>query len=108
MCTVQATRRYIDLHLEEPLNLKDLARMFNYSDYYFTLKFREESGMTPKEYIRLRRLEWSKFLLKTTTDSIQEISGRLQFCASSYFSDNFRKAFGMTPQAYRASNPVDG
>ena len=92
---------YIDLHLEEKLTLADLADMLGYSEYYFSKKFKREVGITPKEYIRRQRLERAKLLLRTSQDSVQTISERLQFCSLSYFSESFRKSSGITPSQFR-------
>lgn len=60
-----------------------------------------ETSQTPKAYLLGKRFERSKFLLKNTDKSIGEISARLRFCSQSYFTEQFRKRFGLTPMAYR-------
>lgn len=92
---------YIDLHLEDELTLPMLARLSGYSDYYVSRRFKKEVGMTPKEYIRKKRLERAKFLLHATQADVQEISERLRFCSHSYFADAFRKEVGMSPTQWR-------
>lgn len=98
---VQACLDYIGLHLEDELTLQTLARLSGYSDYYISKRFKREVGMTPKEYIRKKRLERAKFLLRTTQADIQEISARLRFCSQSYFSESFRKEMGINPTQWR-------
>ena len=95
---------YIDLHLEEPVRLEELAREMGYTEYYLTKKFRQETGKTLKEYIREKRIERARFLLTTTDLSIHDISERLQFGSQSYFTETFRKAVGIHPTAYREEN----
>lgn len=92
---------YINLHLEEVLTLETLADMAGYSTYYLSKRFKREVGQTPKEYIRNQRLERAKFLLRTTTKSIQDISENLCFSSKSYFADVFHKSTGITPSEYR-------
>ncbi len=98
---VQSCMDYIDLHLEDELTLQTLARLSGYSDYYVSKRFKKEVGTTPKEYIRKKRLERAKFLLRSTGADIQEISERLRFCSQSYFSDLFRRETGMNPTQWR-------
>ena len=94
---------YINLHLEDELSIEALAGMFGYSEYYLSKKFKKETGKSVKEFIRIQRLERAKMLLKNDHYTILEISERLKFCAPSYFSDAFRKEYGISPTEYRES-----
>lgn len=100
---VRACCEYMDLHLEEEITLSRLAQQAGYTEYYLSRKFRQETGLTPKEYLRKKRLERAALLLRTTTEDVQDISERLQFCSQSYFAEHFRKKFGVTPTQYRSS-----
>jgi AraC-like DNA-binding protein len=97
-------KEYIDLHKEDEIRLKDIAREFGYTEYYLTKKFHNETGTTIKEYIRDVRLEYSKYLLKHEKEPVREISDRLRFTSQSYFTDCFRKKYGMTPNEYRQTD----
>ncbi len=92
---------YIANHLEEEITLQDLARSTGYAEYYFSKKFKQETGMSPADYIRSKRLERAASLLKTTDMGIQEIAAQLQFCSHSYFTDSFRRKYGVSPAKYR-------
>jgi len=87
--------------MEENITLEDLAKEFGYSTYYLSKKFKAETGQTFKEYLRSIRLERAKFLLLNSDLSILEISEKLQFCSASYFSDSFRKTYGISPTVFR-------
>lgn len=94
---------YIMMHLEEEIAITDLAHHVGYSDYYCSKKFKKETGMTPAEYIRRKRLEAAANLLTSSNDDIQEIAARLQFGSQSYFTDSFRKLYGVSPREYRSA-----
>lgn len=70
-------------------------------DYYFSKKFKQEVGITLAEYIRSKRLERAAMLLQSTNEDVQAIAMRLQFCSQSYFTDSFRKKYGISPSKYR-------
>lgn len=99
--SIQACCDYINLHLEESLDLPTLAQQAGYSEYYLSRKFKKETGIPPSEYIRRKRLERAAHMLRTTGEDVQKISTRLQFSSQSYFSECFRKQYGQTPTAYR-------
>lgn len=92
---------YITLHLEEDISISDLASLTGYSDYYCSKKFKKETGMTPAQYIKDARLKAAANLLATSNEEIQEIAARYKFGSQSYFTDSFRRQYGMSPSEYR-------
>lgn len=101
---IQQCCDYISLHLEEEITLDQLAVQTGYASYYLSRKFKKEVGSIPADYIRRQRLDRAAFLLRTTNEDVQTISFRLQFSSQSYFSESFRKVYGMTPTEYRKNN----
>ena len=98
---IEAACSYIERHLEEELSIASLASYAGYMEYYFSKKFKRELGLTPAEYIRKKRLEKAALLLRSSDLDAQQIATRLQFCSQSYFTDCFRKEFGVSPTKYR-------
>ena len=94
---------YIELHLEEDLSLPELARTVGYTEAYLSRRFKQETGMNLRDFIRAARIERAKILLTTTEESVQHIAERLRFCSPSYFSEVFRKTTGQLPLDYRYS-----
>ena len=92
---------YIDTHLEEELSLGLLAERVNYSESYLSHKFKDETGVKIREYIRNKRLERAKALLLSSAVSVQDIATRYHFCSQSYFAEAFKAAYGTTPSQYR-------
>lgn len=100
---IEGACAYIARHLEDEIHLPGLARNAGYTDYYFSKKFKRETGVSPAEYIKEKRLEAAAALLKTTGLEIQEVASRLQFCSQSFFSDCFRRKYGVSPSKFRRS-----
>lgn len=96
---------YINMHLEEKLSLRDMAERLKYSEAYLSRKFRQETGLSFKEYIRRQRLEQAKALLKDSALDIRDISDRLHFCSPSYFAEQFKAEFGLSPSQWREQAP---
>lgn len=101
---IQHCVHYIDLHLGEKLSVKILAKETGYSEYYLAQKFKKEMHVNLVEYIKHRRIDRAKLLLRSSDQSIQEIAEFLGFCNSSYFAENFRDIVGCTPATYREGN----
>ncbi len=99
---IQSICDRLTLHPEEAYDIRSLASGLGYSEYYFSRKFRQETGKTIKEYLLEQKLEKSKLLLKSTSMSVQDIAESLGFCSPSYFGKLFKKAVGMSPGDFRS------
>lgn len=98
---IQACCNYIDLHLSEKITLKNLAAEAGYAEYYLAQKFKKEMKKTLTQYMKEQKIERAMLLLRSTRQSIQDISDTLGFCNPSYFTETFRRQTGMTPGEYR-------
>lgn len=95
---------YIALHSREKLSIAQLASQAGYTEYYFSHKFKQETGYSVSDYIRHEKIRQAKLLLSGTNLSVQEISDELSFGSRSYFSSSFQKETGLSPSAYREQN----
>jgi AraC-like DNA-binding protein len=75
------------------VSLRQLYRAFNGSE-------------SPAARIRRRRLEQAAQLLASrgAPPQVERVAGQCGFVSSEYFSRAFRREFGMSPRAYRASH----
>ena len=97
-------KHYIDQHFKESLSLEQLADKAHMNKYYLAHTFKEEYGVSPINYMITRRIVESKYLLAETDLSLSQIAAVLGFSSSSYFSQSFRNAEGMSPTEYRKAN----
>ena len=91
----------ISLHPEETPDLEQLAKKYGYTPYYFSKKFKQETGMTLRDYAIKQKIEKAKHLLTENAMSISDISAYLGFTSQSYFGSVFRKYTGTTPSKYQ-------
>ncbi len=95
---------YIAMHIKEKLSIPQLAEQVGYTEYYFSHKFKNETGYSVTDYIKHEKIKQAKLLLSGTKMSIQEISDELSFGSRSYFSSSFQKETGLSPSEYREQN----
>lgn len=93
--------QYINNHIEEELNLEELAEKYHVSDRYIRKYFNKYLGMNCTKYISMLRISKAKELLWNSNKSITEIAMLTGFNSSQYFSRVFHKYMNMTPAAYR-------
>ena len=92
-------------HNNDTLTLKCLAEKLDYSEYYFSRKFKEISGMQFRDYLRYRRLAFALKQIRDTEDGILDIALNYGFSSHEAFTRAFKAAYGMTPSEYR-QNPI--
>ncbi|MBQ8555588.1 MAG: helix-turn-helix transcriptional regulator [Clostridia bacterium] len=88
-------------HQDEALTLSRLAHHLGYSEYHFSRKFREVSGMQFRDYLRYRRLAFALKELRDTEKGILDIALNYGFSSHGAFTRAFKDAYGITPSEYR-------
>lgn len=92
---------HVDRHLAHPLEVRDLARLAGLSVPRFHARFVSETGLTPLEFVRLRRLQQGRELLITTQLAVGDIAARVGYSSQSAFTAALSREFGCTPRALR-------
>ncbi len=98
---VQRAVQHINENFTEDITLERLAKYVNLSKTYFSVIFKQATGIAPYDYLILRRIERALELLRYTNDSIVDISGKCGFNSLSNFNRRFKNATGMSPKEYR-------
>lgn len=92
---------YIREHLNEKLEVTDMARLAGYSKYHFIPFFSEAVGCPCLQYIHMLRIQQAKKLLKDTDMGVNQISEESGFESVSYFIQIFKRSENCTPGRYR-------
>ena len=92
---------FLYIHLEDHLNLEDLASELNLSISYMSNCFKKNMGISIMKYYKKIKINRAKTLIKSTDKSILEISTTLSFCDQCNFSKIFKDIVGCTPIEYR-------
>ena len=98
---VAAARAYLLEHVDQSVSLGDLARMYSLDRFYFQKLFKRHTGLSPKRFQMLARVNRAKELLQATDRPVSEIAGMVGVESASRFIALFRAYEGMTPGAYR-------
>lgn len=96
-----AIHAHVDRHLAHPLAVRDLARLAGLSVPRFHARFVSETGMTPMEFVRRRRVQQGRELLISTRLAVGEIAARVGYASQSAFTAALNREFGRTPRALR-------
>jgi len=92
---------YLDKHASDPFDATIVADNFHISYGYLAKLFKNELGMTMKEYVNSVRVRNASFDLLGTDLSIVDIAIQHGFVSSKAFYKEFEKVYHMTPKQYR-------
>jgi AraC-like DNA-binding protein len=98
-------RDLVDVRYFEPIGVEHMARAAGLSRAHFSREFRRVFGESPRAYLLTRRLERAAALLRNTDRSVAEICFSVGLRSVGSFTTSFKRAYGVTPSAYRASFP---
>ncbi len=95
---------YLHQNYAHPINRKDIAGAVGVSENYLSQIFRQETNLSPWDYLNRFRIQKAKELLGQTEDTVTAIATRVGFNDSAYFSRVFHKLTGHSPQDFRKSS----
>ena len=90
-------------HLDSNVSLDALASRAGWSPFHLHRAFTRMVGETPKQYTLRLRLEGAAARLLASDDSIVNVALSAGFKSHEVFTRAFRRYFGRTPAAYRAT-----
>ena len=92
---------YIEGHLAEELSVRDLAAGCYVSADHLTRLFKKKYGKTVSEFIQDKRITLAGELLSRGDQTISMVANTVGFGNYSYFTEQFKKRYGMTPREYQ-------
>ena len=85
---------------QNDLTVCELAAMCGISEVYFRRLFLNTFGISPKEYIIQKRIEYAKTLLSSKDFSVGEVGILCGYTEPCHFSREFSKRVGISPMQY--------
>ncbi len=95
---------YIYVHIMDRITIHELASAISISPAHLSRIFKQETGISVSEYIRQRKIDMAKNLLRFSDYDFADIAAMLSYSSQSHFIQHFRTQMGMTPKAYRDRN----
>ncbi|WP_338553204.1 response regulator [Paenibacillus sp. KS-LC4] len=93
--------KYIHESMGMPLSIKEVAQHVHLNPSYFSVLFKEETGVSFSDYVIRLRMKRAKELLYHSPLSLDGISEQIGLQTASYFIRFFKKYEGITPKQYR-------
>lgn len=94
-------REWARHHLDRPIGLTDLAACESMSVRTFTRRFRDETGLSPAQWLAQQRVERVQQLLEETELTVESIAERTGFGTAAALRRQLRERLGTSPRTYR-------
>lgn len=98
---VKKSKLYVKENIEGEITLNVVAQYLNISKNYFCSMFKQETGINFLNYIVQQKIERAKKMLVEENMKVYEVSERLGYSDTTYFSKLFKRNVGVTPQEYK-------
>ena len=92
---------YIQNHYSYPLQVGEIADYVGINRSYLYTLFKEQSGMSPKEYLTNFRITRAAQLLEITELSIESVAMSCGYQNTLGFSKIFKARMGVAPSVYK-------
>jgi AraC-like DNA-binding protein len=107
---IERVIQHMKEHLDEPLDLEQLAWAAATSKFHFVRVFDQVTGTTPHHFLACLRVQRAKELLLSTDAPITDICLQVGYSSLGSFSRTFSSLVGVSPQEFRSLprrlNPV--
>ena len=94
-------QEYIEAHLCDKITMAALARAARYSQWHAARLFKEVTGKSPFEYVRLRRLSGAAERLQGTSCKVIDVALDFVFDSHEGFTRAFARQLRMPPAHFR-------
>jgi len=99
---IKATIRFIVNNFAESISIADAANEVHLTPNYLGILFKQEVGVTFRDYLNTIRLNQAEDMLRAGDGSITEIALKCGFKDVFYFSRLFKKYKGATPSSVQS------
>ncbi len=100
---IEKALTYLFQNYHNQISLSVVAKYVNISEEHLSRKFKKEIGQNFIDYLNNLRMKKAKILIETTDLRISEIGEIVAMSNASYFSNAFKKQFGLSPTELRGN-----
>src|SRR5580658_10583646 len=106
LATWQAKRTlaYIEANLALKMEISDLANVVALTRSHFSRAFKHSVGLSPRDYVVVRRVERAKVMISGTREPLAEVALACGFADQAHLNRRFRDIVGISPGRWRRSN----
>ncbi len=98
---VSDVQRYLQENYEQQISISDIADKYFVSKFYLSHIFKEQTGMSPRQFLTFTRLSKAYNLLHDPDFSVSDIAEKCGFTSTSYMIKKFGEQYNISPNKFR-------
>ncbi|MBA2961860.1 MULTISPECIES: GlxA family transcriptional regulator [Ramlibacter] len=98
---IRTVQEHVLSHLKADLSVPRLAARARMSERNFTRVFRDETGMTPAQFVENARIDEARRLLEDSDVPLKRLATNIGYATVDAFSRAFNRRLGVSPREYR-------
>lgn len=98
---IKVAKDFLDQHFAQPISFQDLSKKACISQRQLLALFKQQLGVTPRQYLLDKRMAHAKQLLEQSSLPIQIVAEQSGYQSLSAFSSRFTQHFGQSPKHFR-------
>ena len=98
--TFQELQRWVVANPGEDHSVPNLAKRVGLSTRHFARLFRNETGMTPAQWVEAARIEAARSMLESASNSPKQVAALCGFADVNVLRRAFKRQIGVTPSEY--------
>lgn len=104
MYKIQEAINYIENHLQDKLNIDEVAKAINYAPSSLQNLFSAITGYSVGEYIRFRRLSCAADDISDNKESVTDVAFKYSYETVESFSKAFKRTYDVSPSKFSKTN----
>lgn len=92
----------------QTVTLHHLAQRFHFSEEYLSRRIKQNLGKGFSALIQQLKLNHAAEALRSSVMSVREVAATVGYDSVDHFSRSFKKAYGLSPQAFRKQSTATG
>ncbi|WP_058308461.1 response regulator [Gracilibacillus massiliensis] len=100
---VEKAKKWVIKNLDQQITIDRIADHVYMNPTYFCQQFKSDTGETVHEFVTRQRMKEARRLLKEEHFKISEITEKVGYHDTKYFSKLFKQYYGETPSRYKVT-----
>lgn len=98
---------YIMSRIHGSVNVSEMAQFLNIDRSHLSRIFKQEKGLSPKQYIMSVKMDIAAQTLKKSDSTVKDTAVSVGYASQQEFSKAFKRRFGLSPSEWKKQNTYE-